>query len=108
MFRCQPASAWATANLGELARQVGNMTELPNEKQQNIVSNWTCHPVHVWVAQFLTSLLFFLSTDNLFHPCWIIRTEIGWKVAWWWYHVLVVFLRVFKVEFLLLFAPYRS
>ena len=45
MFRCQPDSAWAATNLAESARQVGNVTEFPNQNQQNIVSNQTCHPV---------------------------------------------------------------
>ena len=39
MFRCQPASAWAPGILADVAGV------LPNQNQQNIVSNRMCHSV---------------------------------------------------------------
>ena len=43
--RCLPYFARAAANLAELAWHVGNMVELLNQSQQNIVADLMDHPV---------------------------------------------------------------
>ena len=45
LLRCLPYSAWAAANLAEFAWHVGNMVELPNQSQENIVADLMGHPV---------------------------------------------------------------
>ena len=44
-FRCLPYSAWAAANVAEMAWHVGNMVELPNQRKQNVVADLMGHPV---------------------------------------------------------------
>ena len=46
-FQCLPYSAWAAANLAELACHVAKKVELPKQGQQNIVADLMGHPVHL-------------------------------------------------------------
>ena len=52
LFRCLPYSTWAAANLAELTCHVGNMVELPNQSQQNVVSD-----LMVILLHFMTQLM---------------------------------------------------
>ena len=49
VVRCLSYSAWAAANLAELACLVGNMVELFNQSQQTVVADLMGNPVYSFV-----------------------------------------------------------
>ena len=47
LFLSLPKSGLAGENWAEIARQMGKLAEIPNESQQNLVSDHDGHPVSI-------------------------------------------------------------
>ena len=79
---CSMAQNWSTnSSLLDFVKAVAHL-------QKVVLQYLICTCRGCTVINFL---FFFPSVDNLFHPCRIIRTEIGWEIAWCWCYVSEVF-----------------